>query len=94
MTVSDYIIDFFIKRGIKDFFGYQGTMIVHFVDSIHRNLDAHNHSCYNEQGASFAACGYVQVAKHCGVAYSTSGPSAVNLLFGVTNAARQHRQGI
>lgn len=86
MTVSDYIIDFFLKKGIKDFFGYQGTMIAYFVDAIHRNPKANNHTCYNEQGASFAACGYAQVSKTCGVAYSTSGPGAVNLLSGVANA--------
>lgn len=86
MTVSDYIIDFFVRKGIKDFFGYQGTMIAYFVDAIHRNPNANNHSCYNEQGASFAACGYAQAGKKCGVAYSTSGPGAVNLLSGVANA--------
>lgn len=86
MNVSDYIIDFFIQKGIKDFFGYQGTMIAYFVDAIHRNPEANNHSCYNEQGASFAACGYAQVSKTCGVAYSTSGPGAVNLLSGIANA--------
>lgn len=61
-------------------------MIAYFVDAIHRNPNAFNHSCYNEQGASFAACGYAQALGKCGVAYSTSGPGAVNLLSGVANA--------
>ena len=86
MTVSDYIVDFFCKKAINHFFGYQGTMIAYFVDAIHRNPNAFNHSCYNEQGASFAACGYAQALGKCGVAYSTSGPGAVNLLSGVANA--------
>ena len=86
MTVSDYIVEFFCKKGINHFFGYQGTMIAYFVDAIHRNPNAFNHSCYNEQGASFAACGYAQASGKCGVAYSTSGPGAVNLLSGVANA--------
>lgn len=86
MNVSDYIIDFFIKKGICDFFGYQGTMIVFLVDAIHRNGLAHNHSCYNEQGAAFAACGYAQATGHCAVAYATSGPGAINLLNGVADA--------
>ena len=71
MTVSDYIVDFFCKKAINHFFGYQGTMIAYFVDAIHRNPNAFNHSCYNEQGASFAACGYAQALGKCGVAYST-----------------------
>lgn len=86
MNVSDYIVDFFVQKGICDFFGYQGTMIVFFVDAIHRNPHARNHSCYNEQGAAFAACGYAQASGNCGLAYSTSGPGAINLLNGVADA--------
>jgi len=86
MKLSDYIVEFFIKKGISHFFGYQGTMIAHLVDSIERNPNAHNHSCYNEQGAAFAACGYAQSTDSCACAYATSGPGAVNLLSGVANA--------
>lgn len=86
MNVSDYIVQFFVDKEIYDFFGYQGTMIVFFVDAIHRNTAAHNHSCYNEQGAAFAACGYAQAAGKCAVAYATSGPGAINLLNGVADA--------
>lgn len=86
MNVSDYIVKFFIDKGIKDFFGYQGTMIVFLVDAIHRNPEAQNHSCYNEQGAAFAACGYAQSTGHCSMAYATSGPGAINLLNGVADA--------
>ena len=45
-----------------------------------------NHSCYNEQGAAFAACGYAQAKDACGCAYATSGPGAANLLSGVADA--------
>lgn len=86
MKLSDYIIEFLKKKGIHDFFGYQGTMIAHVVDSIERNPDARNHSSYNEQGAAFAACGYAQAKEDCACAYATSGPGAVNLLSGVADA--------
>lgn len=86
MKLSDYIVDFFISRGTKDFFGYQGTMIAHLVDSIGRSSQAVNHVCYNEQGAAFAACGYASTANRCGVAYATSGPGALNLVSGIANA--------
>lgn len=86
MNVSDNIVEFFLNKGIEDFFGYQGTMIVFLVDAIHRNPRAHNHSCYNEQGAAFAACGYAQATGHCSMAYATSGPGAINLLNGVADA--------
>ena len=86
MNVSDHIVEFFLNKGIEDFFRYQGTMIVFLVDAIHRNPRAHNHSCYNEQGAAFAACGYAQATGHCSMAYATSGPGAINLLNGVADA--------
>ena len=34
MKLTDYVVDFLEKKGIHDFFGYQGTMIAHLVDSI------------------------------------------------------------
>lgn len=86
MKLSDYIVNFLEKKGIHDFFGYQGTMIAHFVDSIEKNPNTRNHSCYNEQGAAFAACGYAQTTKSCACAYATSGPGAANLLSGVAEA--------
>ena len=86
MKLTDYVVEFLVKKGIQDFFGYQGTMIAHFVDSVEKNPNASNHSSYHEQGASFAACGYAQAKNACGCAYATSGPGAVNLLSGVANA--------
>lgn len=86
MKLTDFIVSFLEKKGIHDFFGYQGTMIAHFVDSVEKNPNTQNHSCYNEQGASFAACGYAQAKDDCACAYATSGPGAVNLLSGVADA--------
>ena len=86
MKLVDYIVDFCVERGISEFFGYQGTYISHFVDAIARNPLCSNHSCYNEQGAAFAACGLAQSRRKCAVAYATSGPGAINILSGVANA--------
>ena len=86
MKLSDYIVAFLQKKGVRHFFGYQGTMIAHLVDSIERNPLTENHSCYNEQGAAFAACGYAQAKEECACAYATSSPGAVNLLSGVADA--------
>ena len=43
--VSDYIVDTLVKHKVTHIFGYQGTMIAHFVDSICRNEKMNNHSC-------------------------------------------------
>lgn len=84
--VSDYLVDAFIKHQITHIFGYQGTMIAHFVDSICKNDKVKNHSCYNEQGAAFAAVGYAKATGKTGVAYATSGPGALNLVSGIADA--------
>ena len=86
MKVTDYIVEFLQKKGINDFFGYQGTMIAHLVDSIERNPHTKSHSSYHEQGAAFAACGYAQAGERCACAYATSGPGAANLISGIANA--------
>ena len=46
MKLSDYIVTFLQKKGIRHFFGYQGTMIAHVVDSIERNPDTENHNMH------------------------------------------------
>lgn len=86
MKVSDYIVKFLIDKGVEHFFGYQGTMIAHFVDSICNNENAKNHICYNEQGAAFAAVGFSKASGKIAVAYATSGPGAINLLSGIADA--------
>ena len=86
MKASDYIVEFLRLMGVPEFFGYQGTMIAHLVDSIERNPLVRNHSSYHEQGAAFAACGYAQASGKCAACYATSGPGAINLLSGVANA--------
>ena len=86
MKVTDYIVEFLQEKGIHDFFGYQGTMIAHLVDSIEKNPNTRSHSSYHEQGAAFAACGYAQAKEACACAYATSGPGAANLLSGIADA--------
>ena len=86
MKVTDYIVEFLQRKGIHDFFGYQGTMIAHLVNSIEKNPNTRSHSSYNEQGASFAACGYAQAGEKCACAYATSGPGAANLISGIADA--------
>lgn len=83
---SDYIVDYLCGKGIHHFFGYQGTMIAHLIDSIGKNENVENHCCYNEQGAAFAAVGYAKISGRCAVAYATSGPGAINLVSGIADA--------
>lgn len=86
MKLSDYIVEYFYSIGIRDYFGYQGTMIAHLVDSIGKEPNVNNHVCYNEQGGALAAVGYSKVSGKISCAYSTSGPGATNLITGIADA--------
>lgn len=84
--VSDIIIDFLQEKGVTDIFGYPGGAINHLIDSARKNSKLNAHVTYHEQGAAFAACGYAQSSNKLGVAFSTSGPGATNLITGIANA--------
>lgn len=38
MLVSDYIVDFFIKKGITDVFGYPGGMVTYLMESFDKKM--------------------------------------------------------
>ena len=87
IKASDYIVEFLIKKGITDVFGYPGGMVTHLIDS----LDKYSHSIrthlnYHEQASAMAACGWAEIRGKPGVAYATSGPGATNLLTGIACA--------
>ncbi len=87
MTCAEYLVDFLIRKGITDVFGYAGGYIVPFMDALHARRDEINvHVCYNEQGCSFAANGWARVNGKLGVYFTTSGPGAVNALGGLADA--------
>ncbi|MBE6086539.1 MAG: thiamine pyrophosphate-binding protein [Clostridium beijerinckii] len=87
MKVSDYIVTFFIERGVSDVFGYPGGMVTHLMDSFNKYKEHISiHLNYHEQGAAFSACGYAQISNKPGIAYATSGPGATNLITGIANA--------
>lgn len=87
MKASDFIVEYFISKGITDIFGYPGGMVTHLIDSLRKYEDKISaHLNYNEQASAFAACGYAQSTGKTGVAYATSGPGATNLITGICNA--------
>jgi acetolactate synthase-1/2/3 large subunit len=86
MKATDYIASFFASQSIKYIFGYQGGMITHLVDSLSKNKDIQFVQCYHEQSAAIAAEGYARASGKFGVAVSTSGPGATNMITGIANA--------
>lgn len=86
MKVSDYIVDFLQKKGVRVVFGYQGGMVTHIVHSIHEHSDINFIQTYHEQSAAFAAVGYARHTNNIGVAIATSGPGATNMITGIADA--------
>lgn len=86
MKASDYIASFIQQHGVNDVYGYIGGMITHLVDSIARTPGMRFVQTYHEQSAAFAAEGYAIENDKLGVAISTSGPGATNMITGIADA--------
>lgn len=85
MIVSEYIAKCLKKDCITTIFGYQGGNISITIDAIVRE-GLNFVETYNEQGASFAANAFAEISGRYGVAISSSGPGAINMLNGIANA--------
>lgn len=87
MNCAEYLVDFLIKKGVTDVFGYSGGYIVPFMDALYMRRDEISvHVCYHEQGCSYAASGYARLSGQLGVYFTTSGPGAVNGFAGLADA--------
>lgn len=86
IKVSDYIVEVLAAQGIDYVFGYQGGNITHVIDSIGKHPGVTFIPGNHEQGSAFSACAYAMHTANLGVALSSSGPGAVNLISGVANA--------
>ena len=51
MKVTDYIVEFLQRKGIHDFFGYQGTTRSPNERLCEKNPHTRSHSAISEQGA-------------------------------------------
>ena len=86
MNVAQVIVKILKQNGIDSVFGYQGGNITYVVDAIAAEEGITYIQTYNEQGAAFASNAYAQVSEKFGVAISSSGPGAINLINGIANA--------
>lgn len=86
MKLSDYVINFLGKQGLKHAFVITGGASVHLIDSIGKHPAVRYICLQHEQASAMAADAYARVTKNFGVAISTSGPGATNMLTGVCSA--------
>jgi acetolactate synthase-1/2/3 large subunit len=83
MKLSDYVIRFLVERGVTHVFGMSGGAAVHLFDSAARHPQMSYVCSQHEQSAAMSADGYARTSGNMGVAITTSGPGATNLLTGV-----------
>jgi acetolactate synthase-1/2/3 large subunit len=83
MKLSDYIVSFLAQRGVTRVFGMSGGAAVHLFDSAAKHPGINYLPVSHEQCAAMAADGYARASGRMGVAFTTSGPGATNLLTGV-----------
>jgi acetolactate synthase I/II/III large subunit len=78
MLVSDYVIDFLAKKGIRDLFLVSGGGIMYLLDSVGRNRDVRYFCSYHEQAAVVEAEGYARIRNGVGACLVTTGPGEAN----------------
>lgn len=86
MKLSDYVVEFLVKRGVKNIFGLTGGAVVHLFDSVDKNPNIQPIYCHHEQAAALAAASYSRISRGLGVAMVTTGPGGTNAITGVTAA--------
>ena len=83
IKLSDYVIDFVAKLGVKDVFLLPGGGCMHLVDSLGRNKKLKYVCNLHEQATAVCADAYAQYTNNIGVALVTTGPGSTNTITGV-----------
>jgi acetolactate synthase-1/2/3 large subunit len=83
MIVSEYIVDFLVRKGIRDIFFIEGSACASIVVSVARNKKLRYFCPLHEQAGAFAADGYFKASRKMTAMLATSGPGGQNLLNGI-----------
>lgn len=81
--VSDYILDFLVKKKIKHVFLITGGAISFVIDAFSRNKNISYTCVAHEQAAAMMADAYSRMGPNLSATMVTSGPGATNLLTGI-----------
>ena len=85
IKLADYVIDFYASKGIDKAFLVYGAANGDLVDAFTRNKKIDYVTTFHEQAAGFAAEGYAKIKRLPGLAISTSGPGATNMVTSIAN---------
>jgi acetolactate synthase-1/2/3 large subunit len=86
MKLSDYIVDFFEKQGLKHMFMVSGGGCMHLVNSFGNSSKIEYTCTQHEQSAAMAAEAYAKYVNDLGLVLVTSGPGVTNTITGLLGA--------
>jgi acetolactate synthase-1/2/3 large subunit len=86
IKVSDYVMDFIAKKGVKHVFMLAGGGAMHLNDSLGRCKGLQYVCNLHEQACAIAAEAYSRVTNQLGAALVTTGPGGTNTITGVAGA--------
>jgi acetolactate synthase-1/2/3 large subunit len=87
VKLSDYVVDFLVRQGVKHVFMLPGGGAMHLNDSLgKRRNEVEFVAMLHEQAVSIAAEAYAKVTNLLGTAMVTSGPAGTNAITGVAGA--------
>ncbi len=85
ISVSEVLVRFMERLGIRHIFGMPGAHILPVYDALHSS-PIQTVLAKHEQGAAFMAGGYARATGAIGACITTAGPGATNLVTGIANA--------
>ncbi len=83
---ADIVIEALKEEGVEIIFGHPGGAIMEVYDALYRDGGIRHILARHEQGAGHMAEGYAKATGKVGVAMSTSGPGATNLVTAIADA--------
>lgn len=86
MKLSDYIVQFVSRLGVKHVFVVVGGGAMHLNDSLGKCRDIQFVCNHHEQASAIAAENYAKATNHLGVAMVTTGPGGTNAITGLAGA--------
>lgn len=86
MKLSDYVVQFVARLGVKHVFVVVGGGAMHLNDSLGKCRDIQFVCNHHEQAAAIAAENYAKATNHLGVAMVTTGPGGTNAITGLAGA--------
>jgi len=80
IKVSDYIVDFYNKKGINVVFSITGGFAMHLNDSFGKNNNYKIYYNHHEQACAYSAFGYTKTNLKPSIICTTAGTAAVNAI--------------